>query len=263
MKKILLIISALFFLIPCSMSYGFGGCEDDCSKCHSLETKEAQQILLNMKNTTARVAGIKMSPVRGMWEVSVEDRGKRDALYVGFSKRHVVRGTILEVTPPVSKAQEKPAEPKARVIDISKVPLEGSLVLGDKNAAHKVFVFTDPDCPYCAKLHLELKKVIAEGSDIAFYLKLMPLKMHPDAYWKSQSIMCGNSLEMLEDNFEKRQVPRPVCETKVIDENLKLAGELGITGTPTLIMPDGFVMSGGSDAKALRELIMSHTRKTP
>ena len=154
-----------------------------------------------------------------------------------------------------------------RYVDVSKIPLAGSLVLGDGDAKYKVIVFTDPDCPYCGRLHAELKKIVAERKDMAFYLKLMPLKFHPDAYWKSQSIICamtkdsGLSLRMLEDNFEKKPVPKPDCQTKAVDETIKLGGELGITGTPTLIMPNGLVVVGAVDAKAIIELAMKPGKK--
>ena len=264
MKKALLLLLILSVLLLGSQAYGFGGCEEDCGKCHFLEKKEAEQILSKMKRTSAKVLDIKMSPVRGLWEVSVDEKGARDVMYVGFSKKQVVRGTVIDIDQYAAKTQEKPVEiqnPKLKYVDTSKVSLDGSLILGNKNAEHKVLVFTDPDCPFCLKLHAELKKVVAESNDTAFYLKLMPLKMHPDAYWKSQSIMCNSSIQMLEDNFEKKPIPRPACDGRVIDENLKLANELGITGTPTLIMPDGFIFVGGLDAKALKDLIISHSRK--
>jgi thiol:disulfide interchange protein DsbC len=270
MKNVFVVAVALALsLLSNPRAYGFGGCEVDCAKCHSLEQSEAEQILAKMKVSDAKVAGIKMSPVRGLWEVSVDNRGRRDILYVGFSKNQVMRGTIIDLEGPgngPNKDQEKrPADTKQqsneRYIETGKIPLEDALVLGDNNAALKVVVFTDPDCPYCSKLHAELKKVIAENNNIVFYLKLMPLKMHPDAYWKSQSIMCNRSLQLLEENFDRKPIPRPSCQSPAIDENIRLATELGITGTPTLIMPDGFVLFGGRNAQGIRDLVISHQRK--
>jgi len=123
-----------------------------------------------------------------------------------------------------------------------------------------VIVFTDPDCPYCGKLHAELKKVIAESKDIAFYLKLVALPMHPDARWKSESILCSKSLQLLEDNFEQKVIPKPGCETKAVEDNINLSRTLDISGTPTMIMPDGMVVVGGRDAKTIIEMV-EHPQK--
>ncbi|MBA3071363.1 MAG: hypothetical protein FP829_04250, partial [Nitrospirae bacterium] len=92
--------------------------------------------------------------------------------------------------------------------------------------------------------------------DIAFYIKLFPLtKLHPDAYWKSKSIICEKSLKLLEDNFEKKTIPKPSCKTDVIDKNIKLAASLSISGTPTSVLPDGSVLTGSLQADKLIEFI--------
>lgn len=100
-----------------------------------------------------------------------------------------------------------------------------------------------------------MKKVLEKRKDIVFYMKLFPLKMHKDAYWKSKSIICNKSLRMLDDNFEKKPIPKTECNTKEVDDNIKLAESLGITGTPTMIMPDGNIYSGTMPADKLIELI--------
>jgi len=100
-----------------------------------------------------------------------------------------------------------------------------------------------------------MKKVITERKDIAFYIKMFPLKIHPGAYDKSKAIVCEKSLSLLESAFEKKQIPAPKCKTSVVDENIKLAEKLGITGAPSLVMPDGRVITGYKDAIALKGLI--------
>jgi len=101
-----------------------------------------------------------------------------------------------------------------------------------------------------------MKKVVAERKDIAFYIKMYPLPMHKDAYDKAKAIVCEKSLALLEDAFEKKPLPKPKCETTVIDENIKLAQKLGISGTPAMILPDGKIVPGAMDAKTLIEKIV-------
>ena len=90
---------------------------------------------------------------------------------------------------------------------------------------------------------------------MAFYLVMFPLKIHPGAYNKAKAIVCEKSLALLENSFAKKQLPEPKCRTTVVDENLKVAEKLGIRSAPTLVMPDGRVLSGYMDANALKELI--------
>ena len=100
-----------------------------------------------------------------------------------------------------------------------------------------------------------MKKVIAERKDIAFYIKLYPLPMHKEAYAKAKAIVCEKSLALLEKAFEQKPLPKPKCETSAIDENIKLAEKLGISGTPALILPDGRLIPGYKDAKSIISLI--------
>jgi thiol:disulfide interchange protein DsbC len=100
-----------------------------------------------------------------------------------------------------------------------------------------------------------MKKVIEERKDIVFYIKLFPLRIHPGAYEKSKAIVCENSLALLEEAFDKKPLPEPKCETPVIDENIKLAERLGISSLPTLILPDGRMITGYRDSKTLINLI--------
>jgi thiol:disulfide interchange protein DsbC len=103
-----------------------------------------------------------------------------------------------------------------------------------------------------------MEKVIQERKDIAFYVILFPLAMHKDAYWKSKSIYCSKSLKMLEDAFAKKTIPQPDCDTKEIDSNIKLGEAWGISGTPTLVLPDGRIHSGTMSAKQLMDFIQGN-----
>jgi len=261
MRKSVFLFPLFLVFLYATNTYAFGGCEAECGKCHALSLPEAEGILARMKVPDAKVIGVEMSPVKGLWSVTVEKGGKKGVVYVGFSKKYIVGGPIYEVDSAENKTGETTEElnrPPDRYVNASTIPLEESLTMGDPEAPVKVVVFTDPECPYCQKLHGELKKIIADRKDIAFYLKLMPLKFHRDAYWKSQSILCEHSLRRLEENFEKKQIPKPDCDTREPDDNIRLAGELSITGTPTLVMPDGFVLVGGRDAGALTDIILKH-----
>ena len=100
-----------------------------------------------------------------------------------------------------------------------------------------------------------MKQIIAERKDVAFYIKLFPLKMHPDAYEKSKAIVCEKSLALLEQAYEKKPLPKATCETTIIDDNIKLAERLRINSLPTMILPDGRVISGYKDAEAIKALI--------
>lgn len=257
---------AMLFAAPAVHAFSTSGCEGDCTKCHTLSQQEAKEIIkkndlfkkLNVPD--AKVTDVKLSPVKSLWEVSLDNKGKSLVLYIDYSKTHVVLGTIVEIATFANKTAEqvKKLEEKRRV-DVSKIPTERALVMGKKNPGQgkqkKVIIFTDPDCPYCAKLHQEVKKVIDQRKDVVFYLKLYPLQSHKDAYWKSKTIICGNSLQTLEDAFNGKVLQKVDCNTTEVDDTIKLAEKVGISGTPTVVFSDGRIRSGTMTAEQLIALI--------
>ncbi|MBI5682659.1 MAG: DsbC family protein [Deltaproteobacteria bacterium] len=218
------------------------GCGKECTDCHKITLEEAKNIL------KAEVKSIGMSPVKGLWEIRGIQEGNDFTAYLDFAKKYVVLARFI----PISDIG-KPAS--QRRIDPSQIPLEDALVIGSPNAPLKIIIFDDPDCPYCRELHKEAKKIIEKRKDIAFYIKLYPLQSHPKAYEKSKAILCKKSVKMLEDAFEGKELPKPGCEAKEIDENIKLAKTLGIDGTPFIILPDGRVIPGYVDADALLNIL--------
>lgn len=255
MRKILVLIVLTFFLLPAAYSYGFSEKGQDCSKCHNLSKEEAANLLMNL-GQTVNVLDVMQSPVAGVWEVDIVAGEKKVPIYIDFSKKHLITGSVISVNEKKNLSQERftKLNPPPKV-DVSQIPLDDALLMGDKDSKYKIVVFDDPDCPFCAKLHQEMKKVIAERKDIAFYIKLFPLSIHPDAYEKSKTIVCEKSLALLEAAFEKKEIPKAKCDAAVINDNMKLAQRLGITGTPALIFPDGRVIPGYKDARSIIELI--------
>ncbi len=147
MKKLFFVVSILSIILLQGNAFAFGGCESDCKKCHSLKPSEVQHILAKLHAEDAKVLEIKMSPIKGLWQVTVDEKGKKGVLYVGFSKEYVVGGPIFEVATASNKtAQTLEQMPQpARYVDVSKIPVKDDLVLGSSEARYRVVVFTDPD----------------------------------------------------------------------------------------------------------------------
>jgi thiol:disulfide interchange protein DsbC len=249
----LLVNCLLFFcLLPIGYSYGFETRGQECSKCHTLNGDEAWDLLINIIPDVV-ILDVRLSPVKGFWEVYLESRGRKAIIYVDFLKKHFFSGALVSIGEKKNLTQERFIE--LNKVNVSQIPLENALVMGDEKARIRVIVFTDPDCPFCSKLHQEMKKVIEERKDIVFYIKLFPLKNQPGTYEKSKSILCEKSLALLENAFEKKPIPKPKCETSAVDENMKLAKKLGIMSVPSVILPDGRIIPGYKDAKTLINLI--------
>ncbi len=226
------------------------GCAaDECSACHTLSREEARTLLKDLVHDVLRVGP---SPVPGLWVVDVEDRrGKRGPIYIDFSKRFVISGTVLELATRRDLARERAIE--LNRIDPSAIPLDDAVVMGDPKAPDRIVVFTDPDCPYCRRLHGEIKKVLEKRPDIAFYIKMFPLKKK--AREKARAVICSKSPDVLDAVMAGKPAPHPGCETDQVDRNLQLGRSIGVRSTPTLVFPDGRVIPGAKPADEIIRLL--------
>ena len=247
----------LHLLILCCMVYPVLGCNSSTKKgCDTISPPEIQDILKKININNAKVLYIKKSPLAGVCEIAIENEKQPKIFYFDISKTLIIFGNLVEMKTMTNLTAQSAREiqDKKRV-DTSKIPLTSALVLGDLKAEKKVIIFTDPDCPYCSNLHKVIKQISDKRKDIAFYIKMYPLEFHKDAYWKSKSIVCNNSIQMLQDCFDKKEIAKTDCKTEEVDNTLKLVKFLGITGTPAIIFPDGRLRIGAMPEAELIKLI--------
>jgi thiol:disulfide interchange protein DsbC len=250
------LILCIALLLPTGASaFGTGGCgEGACSECHSIDTQETKELL---KDIVSDVHAADFADVPGLFVVDITDKkGNRGIVYMDFSKSYLLFGKMGIMRIADGQNVSRRDLMRLRKVDPTTLPLTDSLVLGNKDAPKKVILFTDPKCPYCEKLHPELKKVVEADPSIVFFIKMLPLvKIHPESYDIARTILCENDLTLLEDSFAKKAVPPPTCESDAVDRTLKLAQSLGIGSTPTMILPDGRISPGYLPADKLLELI--------
>jgi thiol:disulfide interchange protein DsbC len=211
--------------------------DKDCIECHKLDRKDADALVKKLV-PTGIVTDVKSSPIKGVWQIEVDAGEKHGQLYLDFSKKFLVAGQIVPV--------ESIGKQTPRKVDVSKITLTDAILVGSKDAAKKVIVFSDPDCPYCRELHKSLKQVIAKRKDIAFEIILVALPMHKESPKKVQAIQCAKSAEMLDDAFAGKPVPEPAagCTAEALTRDEELAKTLDFSATPTMVRDDGDVHSG-------------------
>jgi thiol:disulfide interchange protein DsbC len=140
--RLLLNFLLLFWLLPIGYSYGFETRGQECSKCHTLSSDEATDLLKNIIPNVV-ILDIRLSPAKGFWEIYVESRGWKGLVYVDFLKKHFFSGSLISIVEKKNLTQERLTE--LNKIDVSQIPLDDALVMGDQKARIRVIVFTDPD----------------------------------------------------------------------------------------------------------------------
>ena len=151
MRKIILVFFLGAFMVFSGhvIAYAFPkGGDQDCSKCHTLNAEQAKEVLKELI-PDVKILGVQNGPINGLWEVSMESAAKKGILYIDYSKKNIIAGNIVGIKTKtnytqIAYAKINPPPPPVK-IDYSAIPLENSLVMGDKNAKYKIIVFDDPD----------------------------------------------------------------------------------------------------------------------
>jgi protein-disulfide isomerase len=91
--------------------------------------------------------------------------------------------------------QAKPAQPPAEQIVRAKMNLEGSAMIGNKDAPLTIVEFTDYQCPFCQRFHVttyaDLKKNYIDTGKVRFFSRDMPLDFHANAMRAAQAGRCA------------------------------------------------------------------------
>lgn len=145
-----------------------------------------------------------------------------------------------------------PMKKLARMVDVTKFPLENAILREKGKAENTLYVFTDPRCPFCKKLEEELVKL----DNVRIYTFLTPLtSLHPDAKEVSAGILCAKDKAQAFEDFmlKGKEIAEPAKCLTSIEANKHLMMELGIKGTPTLFFENGERATGAMSSDAIQK----------
>ncbi|TFG59983.1 MAG: DsbC family protein [Deltaproteobacteria bacterium] len=253
----LTIATAILFLAASSPTNAMmkeGCASGECTDCHSLTREEAENLLAG---TVDNVLSVKPSAVGGLWAVDVVKEGRKWPVYIDFSKNYLISGQVIRMSSKENVTESRSM--RLNALDVSSIPIDDAIVIGNPEAKRRIIEFSDPDCGFCAKPHSEARKIVAKNPDVAFFVKLYSRRNNPTTIQKILSIVCGkqDAPKLLDDAFAGKPLPQPgpTCDFAAVQETAKLAGKLGIRGTPVMILPDGRVVNGYRDAETILKLL--------
>lgn len=193
----------------------------------------------------------KPSAIPGWQEVLLPDG---TVLYVESSQRYAIIGRLVDLwTRQDLTALRLETERRNAAAAIPSTDVVWAAPSGPPRG--RLYVFDDPDCPYCRRAHPLIRALTEQGIEVG--ILLYPLtRIHPDAYNKSVAIWCsGDRLASLDQVMSGQAVapPDPPCDHP-IDRNIALGRKIGVTGTPYWLSSRGKALSGVQPLEALLRL---------
>lgn len=192
------------------------------------------------------------SPIDGLYQVRIPGG---QVLYVSPEGDKIIVGDLLAVGPNGFTPVEDPKLVERREQALEE--LDGTEAISFKPEGETkavVYVFTDVDCGYCRKLHSQLDGYQENGETQPGYLDLgieIRYLAYPRAGVpsgssdKMVSAWCAKDQQKAIDRLKNLQSIEPQqCENNPVAAHFQLGGEVGVRGTPALLLPDGRLVSG-------------------
>ena len=175
-----------------------------------------------------------------------------EIIFLSADMKYLINGDVREVDANRSITEELRAVNRPR-IDPTQLDLKDAIKMG--NGPRKLYVFADPDCPFCQ----QLEKEITTLKDVTVYVFPMPLEsLHPNARRISESIWCSiNGAGAWRDYLTAGKPPVSGTCANPLDRNIALAQRLGIAGTPAIIFADGELVPGAIAAARIEAKLNS------
>ncbi len=184
------------------------------------------------------------APISGWYQGRVGSR----LFYVDESGRYLINGELVDL---VKRENLTEASLNGwRLEQVSQIPEESMVVFPAPRPEHIVTVFTDVDCGYCRKLHNEIAAYQDAGITVR-YLAYPRAGIGSESFNVMQSAWCASDpASALTQAKQGKKIKQQVCESPV-EQHFQLGNQLGIKGTPAILLESGAVIPGYVPANEL------------
>lgn len=194
------------------------------------------------------ISSVNTTQFKDIYEVFMGGR----IVYTNDEAKYFFVGNLIDLPNQVNITEQR--QQVLNSIDVSKLPLKQAIKKVKGNGQRVIYLFSDPDCPYCKKLDAELAKL----DNITVYLFMNPIpSLHPNAEKISKQIWCSSNPYQAWTDYTlnaKDPTAKDSCNNP-IEKNIELAKKLDVTGTPTFFLKDGRRVSGALPASELEMLL--------
>ncbi|MCP8898007.1 thioredoxin fold domain-containing protein [Gilvimarinus xylanilyticus] len=196
---------------------------------------------LDMITGGAQLGPVRPSVIEGLYNVQVIGG---PSLMVSADGKYAIMGDAYTFTAAGLEPVQDPYLLNARKEFVSSLKPGDTIDFApDDETKHVAYVFTDVDCGYCRRLHSQMDDYNDEGIEIRYLAYPRAGENSPSAA-KLESAWCADDPNAALDKLKNLEDVEPAsCDAPIAQQFLK-GGELGVTGTPSILLPDGRLFVG-------------------
>ncbi|MGO4002716.1 thiol:disulfide interchange protein DsbG [Pseudomonas fluorescens] len=210
-----------------------------------LQAEELPEALRKIEAKGAKIIGSFDAPdgLRG-YAAQYQNRGM--ALYLTPDGKHVLLGNLYD-----ADGKDLSAEPLQKLVYApmakevwAKMDASHWIADGDKNAPRVVYLFSDPNCPYCTMFWEQARPWVKAGKVQLRHIMVGIIR--EDSPGKSAALLASKDPAKALDEHEKAGKKSTLKALKTIpadvqaklDDNMRLMDELELSATPAIFYMD-------------------------
>jgi thiol:disulfide interchange protein DsbC len=195
----------------------------------SSQIKQMENLNIFKKSGISITKGLDADSV---YILNIKAQNAVDTVYLTKDKKYLISGDVLDANNGM---------PLTMPVDVSILKGKEAFTFG--TGSDEYILFTDPECPYCRKFESYFPQIEDKVKIRVFYY---PLDFHKNAYDLSLFIMAQENAKdrlnaMLnvtakDEEFKNHKFKSGQKEklSKKLDENIELALQMGVQGTPAM-----------------------------
>ncbi len=191
---------------------------------------------------------IKPSLVSGMFEVEYDSR----IFYATADGKYLFMGDVMDLSSQSNLTETRRAAIRTRMLN--EVGEENMIVIGPDKPLRTLTVFTDVDCGYCAKFHLEVPTLNEHGVKVR-YLFYPRAGLNSESYRRAVAVWCADDrVKAIGIAKAGGKLNMKTCSNPV-ESHYQLGQRLEVNGTPSIFLDNGKVLPGYIPAPRLLSML--------
>jgi len=193
------------------------------------------------------------SPIDGWYTI----RKGAIVAYISGDGKYLLQGDLIDLDAQVNLTESSRNDSRRELL--ASYPEDHMIVFTPPNKRYTVSVFTDIDCTFCRRLHSQIDDYMAAGIEVRYLLYPRSGPASP-SWTKAEQVWCADNrnealtLAKLDKAFETHS-----CDASIITNHYAMGQDVGLRGTPAIVLEDGSLISGYLPPPQLAEALAATT----
>jgi len=162
--------------------------------------------------------------------------------YVSEDVRYLLQGDIIDLETRANLTETARNDTRRELM--ASLDKDDVITFSPAEVRHTVTVFTDVECTYCRRLHAQIDDYLDNGIEVRYLL--YPRNGPASRSWStSEQVWCAAdrndalTAAKADEEFESQE-----CDASTVQNHYVLGQEVGLSGTPAIVLEDGTLIGG-------------------